>query len=193
EEIKPQKKEEIKPEKKDKSKKHDKNQFSKRTEIHYKKYHKMVYKYVKDILKYHEKVEPFEKNIEGYKWWKMNYDRQSIYRGFLPFFGYILSIYANNPYVYYMNNCYNLMNKYGHYIFGVAYDKDMEVKYYVYGVPGRYVATDQPCQGMTGFISWYPLEDREPEKGDYGYWLLHIDSKTGNAVFPMKPTVPPMN
>jgi len=193
EEVKEEKKE-VKEEKKEKSKKADtKNYFERKPGVHYKKYHKMVYKYVKDILKYYEKIEPFEKNIKGYSWWKIPYDKQTMHRGFLPFFGYILSSHYFNPYIYYMNNCQNLMNKYGHYVFGVVYDKDMEPKYYVYGVPGRYMYMDQPFQGMTGFVAWSPLEDKNPEQGDYGYWLLHIDAKTGNVVFPIKPTVPPMS
>ena len=193
ENIKQEKKEKVIEEKKGKGQKGN-TRYSRiqTTDVHYKKYHKMVYKYVKDILKYHEKVQPFEKNTNGYTWWKIPYDRQSMYRGFLPFFGYVLSIYCYNPYIYYMNNCQNLMNKYGHYIFGVVYDKDREPKHYVYGVPGRYMYRDQPFQGMTGFVCWHPLEDKKPEAGDYGYWLLHIDSKTGNVVFPMKPTVPPV-
>ncbi|WP_432662270.1 hypothetical protein R9X47_17230 [Wukongibacter baidiensis] len=189
-----EKAEKVKAEHKEKTKKADtKNYFERKPGVHYKKYHKMVYKYVKDILKYYEKIEPFEKNIKGYSWWKIPYDNQTMHRGFLPFFGYILSSCYFNPYMYYMNNGQNQMNKYGHYIFGVVYDKDMEPKYYVYGVPGRYMYMDQPFQGMTGFVSWYPLEDKTPEQGDYGYWLLHIDAKTGNVVFPIKPTVPPMS
>jgi hypothetical protein len=188
-------KEAVKPEKKEKNTKSKKSKtkyYGKKTEIHYKKYHKMVYKYIKDMLKYYEKIQPFEKNIDEYKWWKMNYDKKTMHKGFLPFFGYVLSIYSYNPYVHYMSNCQNLMNMYGHYVFGIAYDNDMEPKYYVYGVPGRYLYKDQPFQGMTGFVCWYPLEDKEPEKGDYGYWLLHIDAMTGNVTFPMKPTTPPM-
>lgn len=160
--------------------------------FYYKKHHKMVYKYIRDILKYYEVIQPFEKNIGKCKWWKIEYDNQSIYRGFLPFFGYILNIYYYNPYISYMNNCNNLMHKYGHYIFGICYDKDNEPKYYIYGVPGRYMYKEQPFRGMTGFVYWHPLEDKKPEKGDYGYWLLHIDARTGNIVFPLKPTIPPM-
>ena len=91
-----------------------------------------------------------------------------------------------------MNNCQSLMSKYGHYMFGVSYDKDMEPKYYIYAVPGRYMYKDQPFQGMTGFVYWHSLEDKKPERGDYGYWLLHIDARTGNVAFPMRPTIPPM-
>ncbi|WP_432406405.1 hypothetical protein [Wukongibacter sp. M2B1] len=206
EEAKENKKKEEAPEAKKKEKAHENDKDKKKEDVkkadtkknldreprvHYKKYHKMVYKYVKDILKYYEKIEPFERNIQGYSWWKIPYNKQTMHRGFLPFFGYILSSYYFNPYIYYMNNCQNLMNKYGHYIFGVVYDKDMEPKYYVYGVPGRYMYMDQPFQGMTGFVSWHPLEDKNPEQGDYGYWLLYIDAKTGNVVFPISPTVPP--
>lgn len=166
--------------------------FYRQPNTQYKKYSQMVYKYVKDMLKHSEEIEPFEKNLKGYKWWKMMYDNQSMYRGFLPFFGYILNIYYYNPYMCYMNNCNNMMHKYGHYIFGIAYDKNNGAKYYVYGIPGRYLYKEQPFRGMTGFVYWHPLEDKSPKKGDYGYWLLHIDGKTGNVVFPKKPSIPPM-
>ncbi len=190
-EKKPEKKEAVKAEKKAKVKKEaGKGNLERKPGVHYKKYHKMVYKYVKDILKYYEKANPFERSPQGYSWWKLNYDKQSMHRGFLPFFGYILNIYYYNPYIYHMNNCEGLLSKYGHYIFGISYDKDTEPKYYVYGVPGRYTYQEQPFQGMTGFVYWSPLEDKKPEEGDYGYWLLHIDAKTGNVVFPIKPTMP---
>ncbi len=158
----------------------------------YKPYHQVVYKYVKDMLKEYEEIEPFERNLNRCKWWKIDYNSQSMYRGFLPFFGYILNTYYYSPYMCYMGNCNDLMYKYGHYIFGVCYDRDKEVKYYVYGVPGRYLYKEQPFRGMTGFVYWHPLEDKKPEKGDYGYWLHFVDAKTGNVVFPMKPTITPM-
>ncbi len=155
------------------------------------KYYKSVHKYVMDMLKYSEEMKPFENNIEGCKWWQMKYNKQNMQRVFLPFFGYILNTHYYNPYVSYMNNCNDLMDKYGHYIFGINYNDD-EPKHYIYGVPGRYLYKEQPFRGMTGFVYWHPIEDKNPQKGDYGYWLIHIDSKTGNIVFPFEPTIPPM-
>jgi hypothetical protein len=160
--------------------------------VGYNTYPAMVYRNIREMLKRYERIKPFEKGPEDCYWWKMNYNKQNMYTGFLPFFGYILSLYHYNPYISYMNNCTNLMHKYGHYIFGICYDKDREPRYYVYGVPGRYLYKEQPFRGMTGFVYWHPMEDKKAEKGDYGYWLLYIDIKTGNVVFPMKPTIPPM-
>jgi hypothetical protein len=51
--------------------------------------------------------------------------------------------------------------------------------------------SEQPYEGMTGFVYWHPLQDKKGKKGDYGYWILHIDAKTGNVVMPRKPTPPP--
>jgi len=167
-------------------------QYQGKSTNYYKKYYDMVHKYIKDMLKYSEEIEPFENNLNNCRWWKMSYSQQNMYRGFLPFFGYILNIYYYNPYIFYMNNCDNLMDKYGHYIFGICNDDNKMPKYYIYGVPGRYLYKEQPFRGMTGFVYWHPIEDKEPRRGDYGYWLLHIDAKTGNVVFPYKPTIPPM-
>jgi len=158
---------------------------------YYEKHHKMVYKYVQDMLKYSEEIQPFEKNLDNCRWWKMDYTHQNKYRGFLPFFGYVLNIYYYNPYVFYMNNCDNLIERYGHYIFGICYEDDRP-KYYIYGVPGRYLYKEQPFRGMTGFVYWKPIEDKEPCRGDYGYWLLFIDARTGNVAFHFEPTIPPM-
>ncbi len=158
----------------------------------YKKYHEMVYKHIKDTLAKYEEIEPFENNLSNCKWWKMDYDSQAMYQGFLPYFGYILNTYYYNPYIYYMGSCNDAMYKYGHYIFGICYNDESQPKHYVYGVPGRYLYKEQPFRGMTGFVYWHPLEDKDPEKGDYGYWLLFVDVVTGNILFPEKPTIPPM-
>ncbi|WIF95951.1 hypothetical protein [Caminicella sporogenes] len=158
----------------------------------YNKEHKRVYKYIRDALKYYKPIKPFERNIGNCRWWKISYNEENVYRNFIPFFGYVLNMYYYNPYISYMDNCSDLMNKYGHYIFGICYDNCNEPKYYVYGIPGRYMFKEQPFRGITGFVYWHPLEDKKAEKGDYGYWLLYIDAKTGNILFPLRPTIPPM-
>lgn len=158
---------------------------------YYNHHFKMVCDYVDNILKYYKKIEPFEKNIEGCQWWRVDYNQQTLYRTFLPFYGYITNMYGYYPHMRYMAGCPDLIYKYQHYIFGKKCDEKGEPIYYLYGIPGRYMLSEQPYEGMTGFVYWHPIEDKSPQKGDYGYWILHIDAKTGNVVMPLKPTPPP--
>ncbi len=153
-------------------------------------YFKMVCEYIQNVLKYYPKVEPFEKNIEGCNWWKISCNHQTLYRQFMPFYGYMNHM-RGYPYANYMASCSDLIYKYQHYIFGIQKDEQGEIVHYLYGVPGRFLLSEQPDQGMTGFVYWHPMEDKTAERGDYGYWILHIDSKTGNVVMPLKPTPPP--
>ena len=90
-----------------------------------------------------------------------------------------------------MTGCSDLIYKYQHYIFGIVENQPDEATYYIYGIPGRYILSEQPYEGMTGFVYWHPLENKIPQRGDYGYWLLYVDAKTGNIAMPQKPTPPP--
>ncbi|MCT4619474.1 MAG: hypothetical protein N4A62_08780 [Marinisporobacter sp.] len=157
---------------------------------YYQQYSKMIYGYVENILKYHKEVEPFKKNIGKCKWWKIDSSRQTLYRNFLPFYGYVNNMYCYYPYRNYIG-CPPQIYKYKHYIFGIMGDEKNEPVYYLYGVPGRFMLNEQPYEGMTGFVYWHPIEKKKTEKGDYGYWILHIDAKTGNVAIPLKPTIPP--
>ncbi|QZY55356.1 hypothetical protein [Crassaminicella profunda] len=157
---------------------------------YYHQYFKMVCGYVENILKYHKEVEPFEKNIDQCKWWKIDASQQTLYRNFLPFYGYVTNMYSCPPYRNYAG-CPAQIYKYKHYNFGIKRDKKNEPVYYLYGIPGRFMLSEQPYEGMTGFVYWHPIEDKKPEKGDYGYWILHIDAKTGKVAIPLKPTIPP--
>ncbi len=159
--------------------------------IHYNsQYFRMVCEYIQDVLKYYPKVEPFENKMQGCSWWKIPYNNQMLYRHFMPFHGYINNM-GYYPYTNYMTSYSDLIYKYQHYIFGISSDSKGEPVYYLYGVPGRFILSEQPDQGTTGFIYWHPIQDKNPERGDYGYWILHIDAKTGSVVMPLKPTLPP--
>ncbi|WZL73446.1 hypothetical protein QBE52_01565 [Clostridiaceae bacterium 35-E11] len=158
---------------------------------YYTHYFHMVHEYIKNTLKYHKEIAPFETNLEGCRWWKIPCNNQTLYRNFMPFYGYLTNVHCYHPYMNYMTGCPALIHKYQHYIFGVATDNHEKPVYYMYGVPGRFILSEQPYEGMTGFVYWHPLQDKKMEKGDYGYWILHIDAKTGNVVMPRKPTPPP--
>ncbi len=152
---------------------------------------KMAVNYIKNVLKHYEKAEPFESNLEGYKWWKIESSPQTMQRGFPPFYGYISNMYTYYPYMNYMTGYPDLIYKYQHYIFGLKADENDEPVYFVYGVPGKFALSEQPYEGMTGFVYWHSMQNKEAKLGDYGYWILHIDAKSGSVAMPLKPTPPP--
>ena len=79
---------------------------------------------------------------------------------------------------------YGMAKKHGHFIVGTAGEKN-----YI-GIPGRFLAEEQPAGGKTGFTLWQPLRggeemydslDAMPEKTAeliYGYWIAGIDAAT---------------
>jgi len=64
------------------------------------------------------------------------------------------------------------------------YKDGKEIKYYIYGVPGKFTIGEQPFKGITGFNTWY-----ESNEGT-GYWVLYIDPMTGKTIHPINPMVP---
>lgn len=146
-------------------------------------YNSQISNYTMNILKFFEKVEPFEENIEGYNWWEIEYERKNMYKGFLPYYNYVVGMYYPYPSMYRSINCQSLIKKYNHYIFGMA-KEDNEVKYYVYGIPGAFTKEEQPHGGATGFTTW--LSGKGKHDQDLGYWLLHIDAVSGKVVEPLK-------
>lgn len=85
-------------------------------------------------------------------------------------------IYA--PMVSYLN----YIEKYGHCLIGYKYNKDGEVKYLMYGIPGKRDLKEQPYEGRSGFVTWVPIDESELE----GYWIMFYDLKTSTIVIPMK-------
>ena len=73
----------------------------------------------------------------GYNWWKISIDDPKEDKGFLPYFSYIAGGNHKYPLVQYTVTATALMRKHGHYLFGL-YNVNDEVKFYVYGVPGRF-------------------------------------------------------
>lgn len=151
-------------------------------------YSKQIANYAMNILKFFDRVNPFREALEGYKWWEIEYDSKNIYRGFLPFYNYLVNMYYPYPFMTKVTTCQSLIKRHNHYIFGVVEGQN-EVQYYVYGVPGRFTREDQPYNGATGFTTW--LRDKEKNKEDMGYWLIYIDALSGKIVTPLNPTIPP--
>lgn len=139
--------------------------------------------YILSVLKFFPQVQPFKVYLHGYTWWRIDDDGSNFYRGFLPYYNYLLSADYKYPFIHNATTCINQIIKYGHYLFGL-YKEGNDVKYYVYGVPGRFAIKEHPFKGITGFNTWYESID------NIGYWILYIDPMTGKIIYPINPMVP---
>lgn len=139
--------------------------------------------YTLNVLQYFPKIEPFRVRIRNYEWWRIDYDGIDIYRGFLPYYSYLVNMYQDYPFIPNATTCLDLITKYRHYLFGLL-KEEKEIKYYMYGVPGKFLKEEHPFRGITGFSTWY-----EGISG-YGYWILYIDALTGKVIFPLNPMMP---
>lgn len=140
--------------------------------------------YILSILRFFPYINPFNINLQGYNWWRIDYQEGLEERGFLPYFSYLV---GSNNYSSTIDlnavTAKDLLGKYEHYIFGLYNVKD-EVKYYVYGVPGEFKKEEHPSNGKTGFNTWF--EGNEIA----GYWLLFIDPLSGRVIYPANPMEP---
>ncbi len=155
-----------------------------RTKSKIKQENENEYTRIYDILDKFERIEPLKDDIKGLKWWKISYDDKSIYRGFLPFFNQIISVYYPYPLTNRVTTCQNLMKKHGFYIFGIYEEKNRIAKY-VYGIPGKFLREEQPYRGITGFKNW-SYKNNEVLDGDYGFWLAFISAVNGDITDPPK-------
>jgi len=82
---------------------------------------------------------------------------------------------------YPMLNYYPYISKEGHFLLGYKCNKDGELKYIVYAIPGDKEKSCQPYGGRTGFVTW--TTDNRSGKG---YWLMFYDFKNSSIVIPTK-------
>lgn len=144
---------------------------------HRNEYEKNLY----NLLATFNKVSPLAHDINSIKWWRIDYDENSIYKGFLPYFNQIISTYYPYPLSNHVTTCQLLMKKHGYYLFGI-YEENGKINKFVYGVPGKFTRDEQPYRGVTGFKNWsYKKNDLD---GNYGYWLAFIDANTGAIAEP---------
>ncbi len=140
-------------------------------------------KYILSILRFFPQVQPLKIYLHNYSWWRIEDDGTEPYRGFLPYYNYLMSSDYKYPFLHNSATCMNQIRKYGHYLFGL-YKEGKETKYYVYGVPGKFTQEEHPFKGITGFNTWYDSLD------GIGYWILYIDPITGKVIYPINPMVP---
>lgn len=115
-----------------------------------------------------------------------------------------ISNYNRYTIAYYpMLNYYPYIKKYGHFMMGYKCDSNGDLKYIVYGVPGKKDRDEQPYAGKTGFVTWVSTDKEDLEsktretkaptvasvstdKEDLGCWLMFYDYKSSTVVVPMK-------
>jgi len=136
-------------------------------------YERNLYK----LLDKFEPIRPLAHDIRSINWWKVLYDENSLYKGFLPYFNQIISTYYPYPMSNHITSCQTLLKAYGYYLFGI-YEKEGKISKFVYGLPGKFTRDQQPYKGVTGFKNWSYKSNDIP--GDYGYWLAFIDAETGS-------------
>lgn len=94
-----------------------------------------------------------------------------------------MSNYNKYTVAYYpMLNYYPYIKKHGHFMLGYKCDKDGNLKYIVYGIPGKKDKDEQPYEGKTGFVTWVS----EKEDSNEGLWLMFYDYKNSTIVVPMQ-------
>lgn len=138
--------------------------------------------YVLNILRYFPYVDPFRINLDGYNWWRIDFQDEA--KGFLPYFSYVVGgeqkVRARDNNII---SAKEMMSMYNHYLFGL-YSQSDEVKYYVYGVPGGFYTDEHPHNGATGFNTWFAGNEIP------GYWLIYIDPLNGKVIYPVNPMKP---
>ncbi len=160
------------------------------TSRYFSNYVRTVSTNLEKVLSFYNKTEPFEYDRVGCKWWKI------INLMSIPFANTsYLQGYPEHMRPYNMNfynprelcpSCHDLIYKYQHYLFGIEQDENNRVKSYYYGIPGRYMKEEQPDNGKSGFEYWQPLQGKERKVGDYGYWILSVNGKTGQFEIPVE-------
>ena len=139
--------------------------------------------YIENSLKGFLDVEPFIDKIGNYVWWQIPYDVQTMYRAYMPFISYLDSLREPTDQAdYYVSRMAQIVYIHQHHIFGICYDENNRARYYAYGILGRNLSMEQPFELDENFVYWHPCDNVPSNIESYGYWILTIDPKTGDAV-----------
>lgn len=115
--------------------------------------------YTCKVADYFEEVHPFESDRTKARWKK------------------VVNV-ANLPLV--SPGARHFAAQYRHYLFGARPGKDGKAERFYFGIPGRFLETEQPDGGRSGFTFWQPMRGTDREKTAYGYWIVSVDARTGN-------------
>lgn len=108
------------------------------------------------------------------KWYKVNVNSIDDLCDESDYNKYTLAYYP-------MLNYYPYINKSNYFLLGYKCNKEGELQYIVYGIPGSKDKSEQPYGGKTGFVTWTNDNTR-----NQGYWLMFYDFKNSSIVVPMK-------
>lgn len=118
---------------------------------------------------YFPEYEPFERKNVRYKWWKV---ANLVYLSNILYVNNVRTSLLYSPIV--MMSHY----KYRYIIIGI-YRSRKQNEYIVCGIPSTYGADRRPFGELS---RWIPVRYKRPTAGDFGYWVVYIDPKTGEFV-----------
>ena len=89
----------------------------------------------------------------------------------------LFGCYNNLSFVYNydMNNAFY---KYSHYLLGIE-EENNKIGHLYFGIPSRFGIEPHPFLYVQQYSNWFPVSEESSEMGDLGYWLIKIDSITG--------------
>lgn len=119
----------------------------------------------KDFERWFKLCYPFNVSRMDYSWWGVN-DIVQLDK--------ILKKYDINEDVLFKSDVIRSFYRYGHLITGLYSDINGEREYAVIGVPSLYQKDIKPSEDMQ---RWVKVDNKEPEYGCFGYWLLYLDIK----------------
>ncbi|MFW2491165.1 hypothetical protein ACN077_21755 [Clostridium chromiireducens] len=133
-----------------------------------------------EVTLYFEKLakgfQPYNGNladINHCKWYKINVNSIEDLSDDSNYNQYTLAYYP-------MLNYYPYISKSGHFLLGYKGNRNGEIQYIVYAIPGSKEKNDQPYGGRTGFVTW------TNDNNGRGYWLMFYDFKNSSIVIPTK-------
>jgi len=126
-----------------------------------------------DIAKGFEETRDKYKDLKYCKWYKVKVNSLDDMCNISNYNKYTVAYYP-------MLNYYPYIRKYGHFMLGYKCDSKGNLKYIVYGIPGKKDKEEQPYLGKTGFVTWMEVEDT-----NVGCWLMFYDYKNSTVVVPM--------
>ena len=130
--------------------------------------------FFENIVKDFKEVKNKFKEIKYCKWYKVKVNNLDDMCNISNYNKYTIAYYP-------MLNYYPYIKKYGYFMLGYKCDKEGNLKYIVYGVPGSKDIDEQPYSGKTGFVTWV-----DGDKDEEGCWLMFYDYKSSTVVVPMK-------
>lgn len=131
--------------------------------------------YFENVAEGFERCKSLFKEVKYTKWYKVKVNDLYEMCNMSNYNKYTLAYYP-------MLNYYPYIKKHGYFMLGYKCDAQGNLKYIVYGIPGKKDKDEQPYDGKTGFVTW--VSDKG--KDEVGCWLMFYDFKNSTVVVPMQ-------